>query len=155
MTYSALSAASLLLAFQLGASAPTQSAEMAPNLVGENSATSIEATSDRSIASDWIADSDDHICGLSSLRALSDPAKVDYSVLWDATPEIKEMKRDGIDPGSAEGIQLQQKAKRRILKACKSVQDDRSNCSVWKAIKHKDGRTISDITEKVKAKFPE
>ena len=154
MTYSVLSVASLLLAFQLGTSAPVESARITSDLHVQSSALGVDAASDRSVASDWIADSDDHICGLSSLRALSDPATVDYPVLWGATPEIKKMKRDGIDPGSAEGIQLQQEATDRILEACKSVQDDRSHCSVWKAIEHKDGRTIPDITKKVEATFP-
>lgn len=154
MTYSVLSAASLFLAFQLGASAPVESARVAQDLHSQCPALGVDVESASSVASDWIADSDDHICGLSSLRALSDPAVVDYPVLWKATPEIKKMERDGIDPGSAEGIQLQQEATDRILEACKSVQDDRSHCSVWKAIEHKDGRKIPDITKKVKAKFP-
>jgi hypothetical protein len=107
-----------------------------------------------SVLADWVADSGDNVCGLSDVRALSDPAKVDYEKLWDATPEIKKMKKDGIDPSSAEGIQLKEKATDRIREACKQVMEDKGHCSVWKKIRHTDGRKIADITEQVQKKFP-
>lgn len=109
----------------------------------------------QALASDWVADAPDNICGLSDLRSLSDPAKVDYPRLWDATPEIKKLKKDGIDPKSAEGIALQEKATDRIRKACDDVRKDKNHCSVWKRIRHKDGRTIPDISEAVLKKFPD
>lgn len=106
-------------------------------------------------AADWIADEDDNVCGLSDLRALSDPAKVDYDRLWDATPEIKKLKRDGIDPDSAAGIQLREEATDRIHEACKEIMEDDGHCSVWKKIRHRDGRSIEDITDDVEKKFPD
>ena len=106
-------------------------------------------------AADWEADSDDNICGLDDLRALSDPAKVDYDALWDATPEIKKMEAEGIDPDSAEGIRLKEAATDRIQEACKDLMDEKGHCSVWKKIDHTDGRKVSDITEEVEKKFPE
>ncbi len=149
MAISTLSLASLLLVLPLSGTAASSEFE-APRPIA-----CCELALTINNASDWIADSDDHICGLSSLRALSNPAKVSYSKLWDATPEIKRMIREGIDPESAEGIQLQQEATDRILEACKSVSDDQDHCSVWKAISHEDGRKIPDITKKVKATFSE
>ena len=152
MTPSTLNLASLLFVLPLaGSAAPGDCEAPRPGIEVGAEQTLLAATH----SSDWIADSDDHICGLSSLRALSYPAKVNYSKLWDATPEIKRMIREGIDPDSAEGIQLQQDATDRILKACKSVSDDQDHCSVWKAISHEDGRKIPDITKKVKATFSE
>ncbi len=109
----------------------------------------------RAVADDWVAEREDNICGLSDLRALSDPARVDYDHLWDATPEVKKMKREGIDPESAEGISLQQKATDRIREACDEVREDEDHCSVWKEIRHEDGRRIADITKKVGKKFPD
>ena len=147
MSFSILNTAAWVLALPLGAAL---SQGLPLELSPEPASTSLSSVE---VASDWVANDDDHICGLSALRALSDPAKVDYPELWEATPEIKRMKDEAIDPDSAEGIQLQQAAKDRILDACKSVQNARNHCSVWKAIEHEDGRSIPDITKKVKAKF--
>ena len=133
MSLSTLALGLVLTALPLGSNSPA--AEQAALSLGETSLLNSEA-------SGWIADSTDHICGLSSLRVLSFPAKVTYSDLWDATPEIKEMTADGIAPDSARGIQLQKLATDRILKACKEVMKDKSHCSVWKKIKHEDERDI-------------
>jgi len=99
--------------------------------------------------SDWIVNSADNICGLRDPRQLSNPAKVSYEKLHKATPEIRKMTREGIDPESAEGIQLNQQAVDRVTKACKAVMTERGNCSVWKKIRHKDGRAITDLTTSV------
>ena len=105
--------------------------------------------------SDWKAESEDHVCGLSSLRKLSNPAVVDYDDLWDATPEIIELTENEIDPDSAEGIRLQKLATDRIFAACEEVMKDESHCSIWKEISHADERAIPDLTELVKEKFPD
>ncbi len=107
------------------------------------------------MADGWIADASDNICGLRDPKQLSNPAVVDYPVLWEATPEIKEMKRDGIDPSSAEGKRLQQEAEDRIAKVSKKVMKADAHCSVWKKVSHKDGRTVTDLTEKLKKKLSE
>ena len=60
--------------------------------------------------SKWIVDRSDNICGLDDPRMLSRPAKVDYEALLAATPEIKKLRDDKVDPNSSEGIQLRQKA---------------------------------------------
>ncbi|MFT5286948.1 MAG: hypothetical protein ACI8TQ_003123 [Planctomycetota bacterium] len=104
--------------------------------------------------SDWVAEDEDHVCGLSSLRKLSNPAKVDYDDLWEATPEIIEMNDNNIDPDSAAGIRLQKLATDRIFDACEEVMKDESHCSIWKDISHKDERDITDLTKLVKEKFP-
>ncbi len=120
-----------------------------PGVVSRTSPSSTSAPD-----SDWIVEEADNICGLSDPRALSEPAKVDYGQVWDATPEIKKLKRDGIDPQSPAGISLQQKATDRIREACDDVREAEGHCSVWKKIRHKDGRKIADITKEVEKKFP-
>ena len=104
-------------------------------------------------ASGWIARAEDNICGLKDPRTLSNPAKVKYDVLYEATPEIKKLRKEGIDPNSPEGIQLRQKAKERVTRACESVMKEKGYCSVWKAIRHKDGRKVPDITQTVKGRL--
>lgn len=102
---------------------------------------------------DWIVNTGDNVCGLRDPRMLSNPAKIDYDALLAATPEMQKIKRDGIDPSSAEGIQLKQQAIDRVTKACENVRVAQGHCSVWKTISHKDGRAITDITDLVKAKL--
>ncbi len=98
----------------------------------------------------WICERADNICGLDDAKQLSNPAKVDYDALLKATPEYKKIKDEKIDVNSAEGIQLRQKAAERVRDACEKVRVDKSYCSVWKTIKHSDGRAIPDITDAVK-----
>ena len=100
----------------------------------------------------WIADESDNICGIRSLKKVSNPAKVDYDDLWKATPEIRKMKREGIDPSSPEGKALRNQAKTRITKVCEEIRA-KKYCSVWKTIKHEDRRKVPDLTEEVKARF--
>jgi hypothetical protein len=66
---------------------------------------------------------------------------------------MKKMKDEKIDASSPEGIKLTNAATNRVTQACETLRIANGYCSVWKTIKHKDGRTISDITELVKAQF--
>ena len=101
----------------------------------------------------WVADKDDNICGISDLRKISNPGVVDYDELWDATPEIKKLKKEGIDPDSAEGKALRNKAKTRITKACQKIQGEKGLCGVWKKISHTGSKQATDITSSVKKLF--
>jgi hypothetical protein len=100
---------------------------------------------------DWNVKAADNICGLRDASQLSNPAKVDFKALLDATPELKKIRDEKIDPASSEGIRLNNEAVNRIAKACETVRVANSYCSVWKEVSHKDGRAIPDVTEKVKA----
>lgn len=97
----------------------------------------------------WTADEEDFICGIENLEHVSHPAVVDYEELYEATPQIREMEEEGIDPDSVEGRALRKAARKLIIKSCQKVREAESHCSVWKAISHEDGRDIPDITEDV------
>lgn len=99
---------------------------------------------------DWVVKQSDNICGLTNARQLSNPGVVDFSSLYDSTPEARKIKDEGIDPNSPEGSQLRVAAIDRIRKACEQVMNDRGLCSVWKSIKSRTGQTPTDITEKVR-----
>ena len=103
--------------------------------------------------SKWIADEDDNICGIKDLKKVSNPAKVDYDGLWEATPQIKKMKEKKIDPESTEGKALRSQAKTLITKTCELVRAAKGNCGVWKAIKNEDKRVVPDVTKDVKEKL--
>ncbi|MFT5151968.1 MAG: hypothetical protein ACI841_001955 [Planctomycetota bacterium] len=105
------------------------------------------------LASDYVVDKTDSVCGLDSAKQLTNPAVVDYDKLLDATPEIREMKAEQISETSAKGIQLRTAAEARVRKACDAIMTDKSHCSVWKKIKRKDGKKIPDITKAVKKKI--
>lgn len=98
-------------------------------------------------------DKDDAICGLSEPRQLTNPAKVDYQALLDETGEIKELKRNKIDPSSAKGIELTTKARTRVRDACEVVRTNKSHCSIWKKIARRDRVAISDVTDAVKVEI--
>lgn len=100
---------------------------------------------------DWVVKAENNICGLSDAAQLSNPVVVDFQVLLDATPEYKKMKDQKISATSPEGIKLNNEAVNRIATQCESIRASNGYCSVWKEIKHKDGRAITDVTEKVKA----
>jgi len=102
------------------------------------------------IASGWQARADDHIAGLSDPKTLSNPALVDYDQLFRATPESKRITKEGIDPNSAEGIQLTTAGQSRVRQACESVIASDGYCSIWKTISHSDGRSVSDATAAAK-----
>jgi len=103
----------------------------------------------------WIANEEDNICGIKDLKKVSNPAKVAYEELWDATPQIKKMKEKKIDPESTEGKALRSQAKTLITKKCEEVRSAKAHCGVWKAIKNEDKRTVPDVTKDVKDKLDE
>lgn len=106
-------------------------------------------------AAKWVAEEDDNICGISDLKKVSNPAKVDYDGLWDATPQIKKMKEKKIDPESTEGKALRSQAKTLITKTCELVRAAKGHCGIWKSIKNEDGRKVPDVTDDVKGKLDE
>lgn len=95
----------------------------------------------------------DNICGLDEPRQITTPAKVDYEALLQETTEVKELKRNGIDPTSSKGITLMTKARSRVLKACETVRTELGYDSIWKSITRRDSRAIPDATDQVKAKL--
>jgi hypothetical protein len=103
----------------------------------------------------WVADEDDNICGIKDLKKISNPAKVDYDALLDATPQMKKIKEKKIDPESTEGKALRSEAKTLVTKSCELLRSSKGYCGVWKSIKNEDGRTVPDITDDVKAKIEE
>lgn len=104
-------------------------------------------------ATDWIAEPSDNICGIADLKKVSNPAKVDFDSLFESTPEMREMRRDRIDPGSARGKQLRRAANELVTKAAEMVRRARGHCGVWKAIRHRDGRQIANVTDEVRSHF--
>ena len=101
----------------------------------------------------WIADKNDNICGISDVKKISQPGVADYQELWDATPEVKKMIKEGIDPDSPEGKTLRNQAKTRIIKACQKIQASKGLDSVWKKISHTGSKKARDITNAVKRLF--
>ena len=102
---------------------------------------------------DWILKTSDNICGLKEANQLTHPALIDYETCLQATPEMRRIKDQGIDPKSAEGIQLRSAAMNRLTDACERVRVAQGHCSVWKEIRHKDGRAIPDLSSQVMALF--
>lgn len=100
---------------------------------------------------DWIAKATDNICGLRDSNQVSSPAQIDFKACLDATPEMKKVVRDKIDLTTPEGIRLSNEAVNRVTTACETVRIANGYCSVWKTIRHKDARVVSDISEQVKA----
>ena len=101
----------------------------------------------------WVATKTNNLCGLRDLGQLSNPAKLNYKRCLDATPEMKKIKADGIKLESPEGIQLSNAAATRVSTAANTLRKAGGFCSVWKAIKHTDGRTVSDITARVISQY--
>lgn len=97
----------------------------------------------------WRAREADSVCGVQLPDRVSNPAKVDFRRLSDATEEMRKLKREGINPNSAEGQALIRAAKRRIREAAEGVRQERGHCSVWKSISHTDGREVPDLTAEV------
>lgn len=104
-------------------------------------------------ATAWRAQAEDNIVGLRDPKKLSNPSLVDYPTLMAATAEMKRIKREGIDESSPEGIQLKNRAASKVATACETVMNAQGHCSVWKTISHEDGRTITDLTTKVKRRL--
>ncbi len=101
----------------------------------------------------WILKTSDNVCGLRDPNQLTNPAVIDFEACLEATPEMKRVKDQGIDPKSAAGIQLRNAAVTRVTNACEKVRSSAGHCSVWKEIRHKDGRALSDVSDQVKAQL--
>jgi hypothetical protein len=101
----------------------------------------------------WIAEKEDNICGIKDLKKVTKPALVDYEELLEATPQMKEIKRDEIDPGSTKGKALRKAARTLISKTAEVVRKENGHCGIWKAIAHKDAREIADVTEDIVERF--
>ncbi|MCE9595219.1 MAG: hypothetical protein K8S98_13615 [Planctomycetes bacterium] len=114
---------------------------------------SLAAQGESVFGRDWLVKAADNVCGLKDANQLSNPAVVDYDAVLAATPELRKLKDDKIDPASPEGIRLTNAGADRVSQACEAVRTATGHCSVWKAIKHRDGRVIPDITDRVKAQF--
>lgn len=108
---------------------------------------------EESVAAGWITRPEDNLVGLREASNLSNPAKVDFPALMDATEEMQQMRRERIDPTSPQGIQLKTRARTRIAGACERVMHSRGHCSVWKAVSHTDGRAVADVTEEVRGQL--
>lgn len=137
-------------------STPAGSAERALDSVGAyHRAIALERTLalEWAAARDWSAKAEDNICGLRDLAQVSNPVVIDFQACLDATPEMKKIKAEKIDPKSPDGIRLTTEATNRVTQACESVQKANGYCSVWKSIKHKDGRAITDVSSQVTALF--
>jgi hypothetical protein len=107
----------------------------------------------RVLASDWIAKKTDNIVGLKDVNQLSHPAKLDFDRCLAATPEMKQMKDEGIGADSPEGIRLRTAGVNRVTRATNTVRTAGGYCSVWKTIAHKDGRRVPDLTSRVIAQY--
>ena len=142
--------AARIAAFAALAVIPAAARGTIPGTIG---AGTIPGVSTGEVVAGWIVDRADNICGLDDPKMLSKPAKVDYDALIKATPEMKKIKDDKIDPNSPQGIQLRQAAATRVQTAAEKVRATESYCSVWKSIRHSDGRAVADITEAVKAQL--
>ena len=97
----------------------------------------------------WVADERDNIAGIHTLKRVTKPALVNYDELLAVTPQIQEIERKGVDPESAEGRALRRGARTLITKTCEIVRRAEGHCSIWKAIAHKDGRDIPNLTSAV------
>jgi hypothetical protein len=136
------------------ASAFAADASNALGALGASSVRNVSSTSTgHEVSTGWIVDRAENICGLDDPKMLSKPAKVDYDGLLKATAEMKKIKDDKIDPNSPQGIQLRQAAATRVQKAADKVRAADGYCSVWKTIRHQDGRSVPDITDAVKAQL--
>jgi hypothetical protein len=111
------------------------------------------AFSDPTSLADWIVKSADSICGVSTARQITNPAKVDYDKLLKATSEMKELRREGIDKNSARGQALVTKATQKVRETAKRVMTEKGHCSVWKKISNKSGKTVADLTSAILPKL--
>lgn len=133
----------LLFALVLAALAPEAAPAPRPKAEGLTEA----------LSRGWQAKTSDNICGLRELGQLSNPALVRFDELLAATAEMRKIRDEGIDPGSPEGIQLRQAAVDRVTRACERVRASHGHCSVWKSIRHSDGRSVPDLTDEVKGQL--
>ena len=98
----------------------------------------------------YIVERSDSICGLDNPRQLTRPARVSYPTLLAATPEMKTLKKDRVNPNSPRGIQLRTDAAARVRRACEKARGRGNFCSVWKRIRRRDKKNVPDITSVVK-----
>lgn len=110
---------------------------------------SIELESGIDFIHDWVAKKSANLCGISNLKKVTHPAVVDYDALLAATPQVKEMKAKGIKPDSVAGKTLRKAARDLIVQKAPTVQKDGGYDGLWKAIEHKDGRSIDDVTQDI------
>ena len=101
----------------------------------------------------WMASVYDNICGITDLRKVSNPARVNYPFLLAATPQMQEIKRERIDPNSVEGKALRNRAKTLITRTSELVRQAKGHCGIWKVIRNEDGRIVPDMTSSVKKKL--
>ncbi len=101
----------------------------------------------------WIADEGQNLCGISRLKRVTNPAKVNYDALMHATPQMVEMRGKGIKPDSIEGKTLREAARKLIVTKAQIVQREGGFDGIWKAIAHRDKRVISDVTARVIALY--
>jgi len=99
----------------------------------------------------YIAARADHVCGVDHPRAISNPARVDYDTLLEATEEVKELESRHLDPGSSRGTRLMAKARLEVTAACEAVRFDGQYCSIWKQVRRRDGAPVDDVTGQVLA----
>ena len=111
------------------------------------------AESATAVSQGWKAKGADIITGISDLTKVSNPATVDYDQLLEATPQMKQLKKEKIDPDSPQGKLLRQAANSLITKKCTLVRTQRGYCGIWKAIRHEDGRAVPDVTYEVLAEL--
>ena len=140
----------ILVSLASGGVARSQPSPLAP---APQPVSSISAAACWAFEAKWVAVEDDNICGIKDLKKVSNPAKVDYDELWEATPQIKKMHEKKIDAESTEGKALRSQAKTLITKTCELVRSAKGYCGIWKTIKNEDGRTVPNATADVKAKL--
>ena len=99
----------------------------------------------------WRAEAQDNICGVSNPRQVTNPAVVDYAKALKATPEMQDLIARGIDPQSAEGQILRQRAVDHVGRVSSKVMRRNGHCSIWKTIKHRSGRNAPELTHELVA----
>jgi hypothetical protein len=131
------------------------SAISAPEIQANQQSETKVCAAELNVGSDWVVKTKDSVVGVSDARQITNPAKVDYSKLLKATPEMKEIKKEGIDKSSARGQTLVTQAQSRIARASRAIMTAKGYCGVWKKISHKQKQAVTDITDLVKAKLSE
>ena len=95
---------------------------------------------------DWDVEAEDSISGVREARQIKKPAVVDFDYLVGLTPEAKKIKRDKIDPNSAEGVRLMNQAKSKVRDSCSAIMKRQGYDSIWKKISSRKGVAIDDVT---------
>ncbi len=144
----AIRAVAVAACLTLGASAALAQAN--PQLHQDLSAAASEPGE---VFNGWIADEADNVCGVRVARQVTNPVSVRYEELLEATPEMLRMKREGISRDSAQGQVLYAGAVDRVRKAATRIMGSGAYCSIWKQIRHRDGRSVHDVTSDVKSEL--